>query len=1193
VYVRLVPRDLWLRMHIDLRSTMGAVKDAVLDRAGVPHADPTLSPHFFEEVTGAAAAGTATKNGVVIPADPGVLPKVFIARKAGYSGSSDAPDIASLADLAVSAESASARQRAKAASAASAARAILGGDPGRGGPGRLGPVGVSMSSSLSTSSADSSNLLPQSKAVGKRAASPRSFERPAMVSRASSPMVDTLGVSSVTTAHRTPRPMASFSALGAATAKDGPSSSHSQTNLASLPGSPASVQTSRNAAAGSSSPTPQRATDPRASSLVTLGGSPALPAARSAYLDYTQHGLPGNVEALRLEQEALARSRAPLHVAPAMTASTSVASTSTSTDASLRSPSSEEGMRLVRLSAAAKLRQAGVRSPFDSEEEDPLEGSTSEEEDLWSVAEGGTGAADEDDSRSSISMSSCNDGDGLRTRDESVLWGTQLEEAMERRAAEQAADAAGASREQLAHLQVDAVRRSSTATGQSSTSSNSGRHKASSERMRSGTITAASALAARGGPIALPEEQDAPTPHSAKVPVPVRSSSAGLSEPSSLPCGDGGEPASLDSVISLNAAASVEPSSMPEPAKALLRGGRIAGIQLDEISAWDKATHPLSSRFSVYSFANGHLMEDWRTVAAFRLRPFELLEVQLARPRDRIHLPRTGEANMAIMSEEAVSRRKRAETASNAVVAAAAASGATGAALLRAAPTSAPAPNANPALDERYVEPFSEGWYYVLKPGSGSSKAQKAGLGMWKLRWVVIRGWSLSIFRQAPTRSYLGTSNGVSSWHLSAIKWAATERADGATNPPSAGRQLASESITIAFSTAVVSDYSIDEAEFAGRSSVTLRALSEYDHRALFNIVARACCRHSGSAPDAETGLDIEAWRRRAIARATIAGRGGTVQPGKAGRRAGRNALARARLRPQGVSRAFDDADRWSSGSEEEASAHPVPPAVLPNVSASSLSSPPSKAELNGPLAAGGAPPRTPPPSTSKMPYAPPPPPPVDSSPMQSSPSRSLIRMRGFSLSRNGRQQASVDHADSSSNYSPSGTPAGSPARPMRNSGGPLPRPRGESLSAGRSGSLTSPWTGVQARDFAHAGASATNSPPALPVMPPHAGAERRQQQKPEAPPSGPGTRARSHTVGLSPSASRPRHQARDDAPVRSDSPSPSESGSYAALRQFLESAPPADIVARASSSTPPRSSSRAGGTSGGGGLFRFRRNQG
>ncbi|KAK0570014.1 hypothetical protein OC861_000321 [Tilletia horrida] len=120
-----------------------------------------------------------------------------------------------------------------------------------------------------------------------------------------------------------------------------------------------------------------------------------------------------------------------------------------------------------------------------------------------------------------------------------------------------------------------------------------------------------------------------------------------------------------------------------------------------------------------------------------------------------------------------------------------------------------------------------------------------------------------------------------------------------------------------------------------------LRCVTAHDHNTLVDVLKRAMATRPGAnlggglfSPASSalgsntaaglgfaygaTSLGVSTWRRSAVMRASIAGRGGTVQPGKAGRRSGRNSFSRMRSRPSGMPMELDDADLWSTGSEEE-----------------------------------------------------------------------------------------------------------------------------------------------------------------------------------------------------------------------------------------------------------------------------------
>lgn len=302
---------------------------------------------------------------------------------------------------------------------------------------------------------------------------------------------------------------------------------------------------------------------------------------------------------------------------------------------------------------------------------------------------------------------------------------------------------------------------------------------------------------------------------------------------------------------------------------------RLAGINIDEISKSQddgKLQHPMSRHFCLYSYSSGQLLKDHLTVASYRIRPFELLEVQFATPQDRIYLPRS--------RHRLVPRQ----------------------------------PLPNPTMNSRYLEPFCEGYCYVFKPGSGSNKAIKAGLGVWKLRWMSIRGRHLSMHRCKPLRSVEGEPSAeLGSWSLSEIKWVASERADGVTSPR-LHLQSCPDITTVAFGP----PHNIDPSTSVTQT-LSIRCINHLDFGAFFHAFARSYLLYEyGHREDVESTAMVGEWRRRALARATIAGQGGTVLPGRAGRRGGRNALSRPRLRPPNVKRDFDNADRWSSESEEE-----------------------------------------------------------------------------------------------------------------------------------------------------------------------------------------------------------------------------------------------------------------------------------
>lgn len=346
-------------------------------------------------------------------------------------------------------------------------------------------------------------------------------------------------------------------------------------------------------------------------------------------------------------------------------------------------------------------------------------------------------------------------------------------------------------------------------------------------------------------------------------------------------------------------------SQLEQNTNSLVR--RLAGINTDEISSWKDARHPQAKYYAVHSYSNGYIMEDWRTLAALRIRPFELLEIQYSDPHEKVHLPRLGEANDASSGKlDSRSQAKEKEESNNS----------TQSPMIGEYDRQLNVPY--PALDNRYLEPFAESWCYIFKRGGGTSKAQKAGLGLWKLRWISLRGRNLTVYRTKYFRQ--GYDEAMNIWNLNSVESVISERADGATRPvlmPINGQ--CQDILTLTFARATVIPNSIhDESSDFQQATLSMRFITQVDHCAFFRCFARAHFHASFQHQDPFRAAMVFEWRRKAMARSVIAGLGGTVVPGKAGRRGGRNALSRKRLRPSGMSRDFDDADRWSSDSDGE-----------------------------------------------------------------------------------------------------------------------------------------------------------------------------------------------------------------------------------------------------------------------------------
>lgn len=228
---------------------------------------------------------------------------------------------------------------------------------------------------------------------------------------------------------------------------------------------------------------------------------------------------------------------------------------------------------------------------------------------------------------------------------------------------------------------------------------------------------------------------------------------------------------------------------------------RLGGVHRNEISQFASSRHPLASQYVFYTFSNGLALEDFATIAASKVRPYELLELHLYNPEDRVRLPRRSDA----------------------------------------LPSSLPSPRSHAIFDQTYLRPYAQALAYVYKPNASSRSAERAGLGQWKLRWLMLYGSTLALYRKRPSRNDIAqalaataaytapppvnhtTSTGSNSslnaaaaaaaavhhsagslalplvtWDLDTIRWVGSERADGVSNPPLPS-SLAQDSLTVAF----------------------------------------------------------------------------------------------------------------------------------------------------------------------------------------------------------------------------------------------------------------------------------------------------------------------------------------------------------------------------------------------------------
>ncbi|EPQ30112.1 uncharacterized protein PFL1_02229 [Pseudozyma flocculosa PF-1] len=837
IYVRIVQKDIWLRFHVHLNGTIGSIKDLALQRANAPESDPTQSSYFYHDAINVSAAAkmahASAASQIFARYRSDLLPKSFVA--ACPRPSSSLPrlaarsfEISAPAGQAGTSPATSSRSRWKEKPHAPQSNNLHGGH-------RVHHAG----SAASDTSARQDIPVPQPP-------EPQS-SNPASLPNAENPDVDSnrfYDPTSAATADDTPTPESSASQSKAALAEE--VSAAAEGHL--------------------------KADQPQIS-IEKLG--PGLFTDRSpdpSYRDIswgapvTSMQLPldpfagGNAEAKEEEARALARlsgwgrAVAGSTISPAASGRRSIDGAIAGLVPPSHSPLSSAGPRVQGANS-----DAGRTGAFTDD------GSTSDDEPLDPSALQGDSrpvlsciAATRSSHSLADTVSSGSSADVLTTTETDGLWGTQLEE-------------------QLLTSQQKTRSPPSGGGFRPVTSP--------SDRSRSRTVTAADvgrtpevgglALLA-AGPVAHQRMSSVPT---TTAPLRMTTSQTFTSENSAA------------SAIAVSPASTQSSAARGDGAASpWLDRGRLAGINLDEVSQWREATHGASDRFSIYSFSNGLLLEDWKTVAAYRLRPFELLELQSSSPVERVHLVR----DVAGITREAVRGSSRASA----------------------------------SLEGAVLDPYYEGWVYVLKPSSTSARqAAKAVIGTWKLRWVTIRGWKMDLFRKKPKAGESSAPPSACYWHLSLIKKITSDKIDSATahaaNPPlPALEQIPACSLTVAFSAAswaaaMPSEFTLP----TSGSSITMRCVTQYDHDALLNVLNRA---HVRSVARKQGSMDVQqlvdGWRSDAVIRATIAGRGGTVQPGRlAQTKGGRNAFVRARLRPSGWPREFEDADRWSSDSEVEA----------------------------------------------------------------------------------------------------------------------------------------------------------------------------------------------------------------------------------------------------------------------------------
>jgi hypothetical protein len=844
IHVRFVPKDIWIRLHIDSTSTVGSVKDAVLEKLKMPPFDPTVLPDFYEE------ARYAMVKPAYQPSEAKAFPKAFMARapkrNVAEINESDSKRIVGreLWDP-VSPSPNKLHARLRGREAAIVAKELIGGDAGEGGMGSLSYVGDSINT----------NTFQE----GDQTRSPATSKLLNSVRGAKSPRLKTsmLSLSAAASPKDAPKDLLFDSTM--ITVSDAlanyPSSSTSSPSTYKLLNSFRGVKNPNQKNSRLSAPVvPRRAS-------IDLLYDPTSEAGLDAYADYLSVKpsavmLPGNSDAKLEEKEAIILLDT---IDTNYTSSSHALIDKMTNDSPKRSKIATHSSDSV----SSSINEVTMTNHLEGHVEGP---------DL-----------ELDDST--------DDDDSVRSQDKEVATKAVL-------SSESDSSYVSLMNKSQNHLSRFKQR------GRAKVASLIGASASMSDVTTLALMNAATERA-RGG---LHAGSDAPISRSSAQMIRIRSdmSTASLKHAVSMKAGTSSSNSSLSQTMEqdgqhLEGTKAADNVAAADESGAMSKSGsgssRIAGIHLEEISAWKDASHPLAKCFCVFSYSNGHTLEDWRTVAAFKIRPFELLEIQYSNAQERIHLPRRGGGIGRLDQGNGNTLVHRPSTGS----------------LVEMVGT------------DQYSAPFCEGWCYIYKRNSASNKAQRAGLGVWKLRYISIRGSRFSVHRRKPTRASYNDAQNTLTWNTDAIKCVFSERADGCTRPALMPIQgLSSDIVTLIFS-AEASPQAFVNGETLGWNTTThvslsMRFISQLDTCAFFNVFARATLMNmqSNDRRPSRSSTGANEYRKKVVTRATIAGRGGSVLPGRAGREGGRNALARLRLRPTDISRQFDDVDRWSSCSEEE-----------------------------------------------------------------------------------------------------------------------------------------------------------------------------------------------------------------------------------------------------------------------------------
>ncbi|CAO1613601.1 unnamed protein product [Sympodiomycopsis kandeliae] len=214
---------------------------------------------------------------------------------------------------------------------------------------------------------------------------------------------------------------------------------------------------------------------------------------------------------------------------------------------------------------------------------------------------------------------------------------------------------------------------------------------------------------------------------------------------------------------------------------------RIAGINTNEIAQFKASRHLLSNHYVLMSFSGGFALEEFSTIAGLKVRPYELIEVQLASRENPVRLPRYRELHLSSGSH-AVGNE----------------------------------PVERCMWDQSYLEPYAHGWMYIFRPETSSSHASRSGMGTWKLRWFMLQGRTLNMYRSRPTRAQFAAAavnplTGkkdsdkrkdshshllILSWQMDQVRWVGSERGEAGPRltPPVLPSLLSQDILTVGFS---------------------------------------------------------------------------------------------------------------------------------------------------------------------------------------------------------------------------------------------------------------------------------------------------------------------------------------------------------------------------------------------------------